>query len=222
MFGRTEQYAYAFARGKQAFADMAIDLFDTAHTDDTVAAEITRPFYMGVRERAEVIAANAGEALKPQTDKSRDSQVSKLNNFVLLGIEARECEPVAPAMGYARTMSKGKYTPLVACAVAMKTAIVVARKNREEITQEMLEAAIDAALTPADPETALEAVEKVSKAWEKVRHGDEKTGESPHADALSQMLASYPADYAEGVSRMLANVVACLTAVEAANAAKGL
>src|SRR5262245_59290422 len=91
LYGRCEQYAYAFARGKDAFADMAHDLFTTtALSDAIVADDEPRKLYTTVRNRAETIAAQSFKPLKEQSAKSATAQVSKLANFHTLGVYHRD------------------------------------------------------------------------------------------------------------------------------------
>lgn len=199
MFQRCEQYAYAFARGKQGMADLARDLFTTTATSDAIVeADIVPRLYDSVRQRAEVIAAQAGAPLKEQSTKSRTSQVSKLANFHTLGVVARDKNvEVLDAMDAAWRKASAKYTPLVACAVAVKTVIA---KNASATLADMIDA-IDAALV-SEPTLASEAVSKIAAQWDKLVHGTDSEP-SEYQPAFAALLRAYPADYAETVSRNL-------------------
>ena len=171
VFQTVEQVAYALARGKDGMADSALMLYRYTRDDDTADADgfTARDFYKAVRARAEVIALQAGKPLKEQKDKSRDIQISKLNNFPTLGECARDNDAVDPAMSYAVRHVAGGYTKLVACAVAMKTELA-----KDAMADEAtLCAAIDAALVEK-PKLASEEVAKVLKAFVKLAYGTDK------------------------------------------------
>jgi len=194
---------------------MALDLFQTTVGDDQVGDDIAKVLYTSVRNRAETIAYTAGKPLKEQTAKSAASQVSKLANFYTLGTLARDVNAnVSEAVDYAKSVTLGKYTPLVACAVAVKTLFAKAPKaDRPNITLDAMVTAIDEALVPADEPTASEAVAKLAKQWEKLTEGTDKVP-APYPDAFSALHQADPSDPVQRVSVLLAEIEATLKRLE--------
>src|SRR5262245_14918255 len=215
LFERGETYAFAFARGKEAFADMALDLFQTTVGDDQVGDDIAKVLYTSVRNRAETIAYTAGKPLKEQTPKSAASQVAKLGNFYTLGVLASETNAsISEAVDYAKSVTLGKYTPLVACAVAVKTLFAkTVKTERPNVTLDAMVEAIDAALVPADEPTASEAVAKIAKQWEKLTEGTDKVP-PPYPDAFSALAQAEPSDPVQRVAVLLAEIEATLKRLE--------
>jgi len=209
MFGRVAQYGYAIGRGKDAFADMARDVYRVVRDDHSADVSIVRPFYIEVRSAAEKDAIAGGKPLKEQPEKSRNVQINKMENFAHVATFARSNPEVDPAFDYALSLVAGGYTKLVKGAVAMKTEL---GKNASADFA-TLEAAIDAALVVA-PELASEAVAKIEDAWEKLAHGD-KSGPSPHEAMLSKLLAAYPQDYVKHIGQCLTDARVMLEKIEA-------
>jgi len=214
MFGRTEAYANSFARGKNAMADMFADLFVTTMTDNSVDENVTRALYVGVRERAETIALMAGDPLKAQDDKSRNTQVSKLANAYTLGVVARDHDCVADAFDYAKRKSSMRYTALVKGAVAMKAVCLKAQKANVAPSAEDMRAGIDKALEAGEAEPASKAIGRVLKTWDRLTTGTDEEP-SPYADAFSGLLDRYPQDFVKHVAQSLANAQAAMEKIEA-------
>jgi hypothetical protein len=201
IFAETETAAYALAMGKDTFADVGDKWLRAAESDDSVSPDMVRPFYIGVYSRARTIASANHKVMKDQTDKSRDSQISKMVNFVTIGTAARDNDAVIPAYEYGRKQAAGGYTKVVKALVAMKAVLV----KRPDADEEALKAAIDAALTEK-PVLASEEVAKVEKAWEKLAFGDEKSG-YPFEREFAALLAGYPGDnHAKRIGGLLAQV----------------
>lgn len=220
LYGRCEQYAYAFARGKDAFADMAHDLFTTtALSDAIVADDEPRKLYTTVRNRAETIAAQSFKPLKEQSAKSATAQVSKLANFHTLGVYHRDGvnDHLADALDYARELVGSSYTKLVKIAVAWKThfAKLQTLQAKRDVTETELRDIAVEAIAEA-PQTASEAVAVIEAALEKLVDGD-KSGPSPHADALTALKSAYPQDFLEHARQMLANARHALAKMEEAD-----
>ena len=211
------QVAYAMARGKDGMADSANDMFTLVSAGSNIeTAGMASAFYREVRSQAERIAISKGKPLKEQTSKSYASQVSKLENFPLLGECARINPHVAVAFEYAREVTGSGYTKLVKAAVALKT-VLAKDINADEVTT--LCAAIDKALEDKK-ELASAAVQKIADAFETLAHGNAKTGEpSPHDAMLTRLLAAYPQDYVKHVGQCFADMVAKLESIEQADAA---
>lgn len=208
------QVAYAMARGKDGLADSANDLFRLIMTDESVQpAGLAANFYDEVRSQAVSIAISKGKPLKDQSANSKRSQVSKLENFPILGEIARDNEAVEPAFEYARDLVGSGYTKLVKCAVAMKTALA----KDIHASEDTLRAAILASQV-TDPKLASDEVAKLGDAFTKLVHG-EKDMPSVHEAMFARLLASYPADYVETCQRAITTVVTCLQRVEADAAA---
>jgi hypothetical protein len=209
MFGRVAQYGYAIGRGKDAFADMARDVYRVVRDDHETDVDLVKPFYIEVRATAERDAIAGGKPLKEQPEKSRNVQINKLENFAHVAKFARENSAVDIAFDYALSLVAGGYTKLVKCAVAMKTEL----GKHSLATETTLCAAIDAALAET-PELASAAVGKIEDAWEKLAHGD-KSGPSPHAEMLSKLLAAYPQDYVKHIGQCLTDARVMLEKIEA-------
>jgi hypothetical protein len=209
------QVAYAMARGKDGMADSANDMFTLVSAGSNIeTAGMAGAFYREVRSQAERIATSKGKPLKEQTSKSYASQVSKLENFPLLGECARINVNVAVAFEYAREVTGSGYTKLVKAAVALKT-VLAKDINADEVT---LCAAVDASQAEK-AEVASEVIAKMGEALGKLVHGDDKNLPK-HEPLFTALLATYPADYVERAQQALATLATCVAAVEAANAAK--
>ena len=215
MFGRVPQYGYAIGRGKDAFADMARDVYRVTRDDHETDISIVKPFYIDVRTAAERDAIAGGKPLKDQNEKSRNVQINKLENFSHIGRFARENDNVDIAFDYALSLVAGGYTKLVKCAVAMKAEL---GKNAVADSTVLCEA-IDKALEDKK-ELASAAVQKIADAFDTLAHGNAKTGEpSPHDAMLTRLLAAYPQDYVKHVGQCFADMVAKLESIEQADAA---
>lgn len=215
MLARVPQYGYAIGRGNNAFADMGRDLFVVCRDDTSTDVSIVKPFYIDVRECGERDAIAGGKPLKDQTEKSRNIQINKMENFAHVGVFARANDDVTPAFDYAHKLVSGGYTKLVKCMVACKSEL---GKNASADFA-TLQAAIDAALTET-PELASAAVQKLADAWDTLTIGNAKTGEpSPHEAMLSRLLSAYPQDYVKHIGQCFADVVAKLESLEQADAA---
>ena len=201
VFAMTETAAYSLAMGKDTFADVGDMWLRAAESDETVEPDMVRPFYIGLYARARTIASVNHKVMKDQTDKSRDAQISKMVNFVTIGIAARDNDAVIPAYEHGRKSAAGGYTKVVKALVAMK-AVLVKKPDADEPT---LVAAIDAALEVA-PVLASEEVAKMEKAWEKLAFGDEKSGH-PFEREFAALLSGYPGDnHAKRIGGLLAQV----------------
>jgi hypothetical protein len=201
IFAATETAAYSLAMGKDTFADVGDMWLRAAESDETVEADMVRPFYIGLYARARTIASVNHKVMKDQTDKSRDAQISKMVNFVTIGTAARTNDAVIPAYEHGRKSAAGGYTKVVKALVAMKAVLV----KDEDADEPTLVAAIDAALE-AKKDLASEEVAKMEKAWDKLAFGDDKTGH-PFEREFAALLAGYPSDnYAKRISQMLGHV----------------
>jgi hypothetical protein len=214
MMARCEKYAFAFSRGKNAMADMFADLFVTTLTDDSVSSDMPRALYVTVRERAETLAMEAGDPLKAQDDKSRNSQVSKLANAYLLGVVARDHDSVVDGMDYAKRKSSMRYTALVKGAVAIKAICAKAQKLGKAPSADDMRGAIDDALAAAASVAASKRVDAMLKAWDKLVHGSDDEP-SEYADAFDALAVRFPQDFARQVASTLADCVVALEKVEA-------
>jgi len=204
ILNNVERYAYAYARGKDSFGDMFVDSFNAQMTGNEALDEtMPRELYTKVRTRAEVIANMAHKPLKEQSDKSRNSQISKLANAFTLGEIARvHNEHVAEAFETAIRKTGTGYTKLVKCAVAMKDVLA---KSANRASLDDLLTAIEGALV-TEPTPASAAVQKLANQWEKLVHGTDEEP-SPYQPAFSALLQAYPQDFAETVSANLAAIV---------------
>jgi len=202
LFANIDRYAYAYARGKDAFADMFLDTFAYVQSANvTVSETIARDLYVATRTKAELIAVAADKPLKEQSDKSRNSQVSKLHNAYLLGELAREHNAaISDAMDAAARKTARGYTKLIKCATAVKS-LFVNPVDPASVTLEEMIWAIDNALIEA-PETAATAVRKQHAAWLKLVEGKGEEP-SPFAGDFARLRAAYPADWMNSVAENL-------------------
>ena len=182
MFAKSAAYGLAMSRGKDVFVNMGADLFGVAMRDERVDEDTAASWYDDVREHAEYQANLAHAPLKPQTDKSKASQRSKLGNFGTLGMLARTNDAIEPAIEYARKQAKGKYTPYVKCAVALKASLAKGKRTLADLI-----GAVDVAMLPGSAETASEAVSKLCDAFHTLAFGDAKGNPSPFEDAFSAL-----------------------------------
>jgi hypothetical protein len=209
------KYAYAFARKQNAMADLFHDLFVTALTDDSVTDDVTRPLYVGMWETAQTIATAAGDPLKRQDDKSRNSQVSKLANAYTLAVVARDHDSVSEAMDYAKRKAAGGYNATIKAAVAMKAVCLKAEKAGVAPELDDMREAIDKALKAKADDLASVKVAKALKSWIALTIGTDEEP-SDYADAFASLLSAYPQDFARHVASSLADCAAALRKMEVA------
>lgn len=204
-----ETAAYSLAVGKDSLSDVALSLFHLVDRDDSIGPDNAKEIYLRIRNRAEVIANERGNPLKPQTAKSEASQVSKLTNFAKLGEVARGNAIIVDAVEYAAKRSARKYTPLVKAMVAIKTTLAKTPKA----TLVALQEAVDAALAAKPAETLSEALGKLTNALDKVREG---SGEepSPHEALVARVIASEGFDIFEAIQQRLARAKAIAERME--------
>lgn len=214
MFSRVAKYGYAIGRGKDAFADMGNDVYRVVRDDHESDVSIVKPFYVDVRAVAVADAIAGGKPLKDQSEKSRNTQINKMENFAHLGTFARTNDAVDVGFEYARKLASNGYTKLVKCAVAMK-AELAKDASADETT---LKDAVDKALTET-PELASEAIGKLADAFETFAHGA-KDEPSKHQAMLSRLLQAYPQDYVAHIAQCFSDVRVKLEQFEAADAAK--
>jgi hypothetical protein len=220
LFASVPAFGYAIAMGKDTFTDVGDRIFRAALSDVTITADIVPALYDAIHSEAVAVGLAKRKPMKDQTTKSRNSQVSKLANFPILAAFAQANDDVVTVYDWLRSTAVGSngqpeglgvsgYTKVVSALVAMKAALV---KDGGADTATLQSAVIDA--LHVAPDSASEAVAKVAATWEKLVHGDEKSGPSIHADAFSALLAGYPADYARTIGDNLAAIVAIFERVE--------
>ena len=186
--------AYAIALGNAALTDKALDFAALCESDETLApldvTPLARTVYVDlIRVPAEIKADDAGKPLKPQTDKSRNSQVSKLAAYAKLGFRGRENPAVLPVLRDAARMCAAGYTPTTKIATALVAHLVKA----PQASRADLEAVVAANLPVEKATTPLAFVEAMEKRLTKGRDGTEDEAGILAAclDADPAMLGAY-------------------------------
>lgn len=219
IFANVPMYAYAMAMGNDTLSDAGDELFTLAMSDDGIdakgALQIAGELYDAVRSQAVAIGAAKGKPMKEQKPNSRNSQVSKLANFPMLGVyhRNRPDEAVATVYSWAREATATKYGKLQKALVAMKDTLA-----KDKLASEATLSAAAAAALVDVPKPASEEIERIAGELSWMVRGDEKK-ESPYRDAFAAMLRSYPQDTMEHVAQALATVAARLRKDEEAAAA---
>jgi hypothetical protein len=180
IFADVPTIAYSLAMGKDGMTDAGDRLFRAVLSDPDVDADIPRQLYEAIYAEACAVGLAKKKPYKEQTAKSRSSQVSKFANFMHAAQFAQDNEHVVPVYEWLRGTGEGElgvsgYTKVVACLTAMK-AVLMPKPQADKAT---LVAAVKASLTDK-PKLASAAVEEIGAAWEKLAHGDAKTGEHPY------------------------------------------
>jgi hypothetical protein len=130
--GKDVMSPLALSYAALCFEDLSLEAVELqATTADLYANEIRLP--------AEMLAADTGKPLKPQTEKSRKSQVSKLAAYAKLGFRARENAAVLPVLKHAARRVGAGYTNLTAIAVALVAALVEDRNADEDTLYAVVE-----------------------------------------------------------------------------------
>ena len=193
---RISQTALAVARGKDAFADLALSFTNLMVLDPSAEAGMAKAVYSDLRGQAERKAADAGKPLKPQTDKSFASQVSKLTVFGELGELARKNHAAADVLGEALPLCEGKYTPFVDVARALRKYLRVVPAASKADLRVVVQGALP---EPAAPETDADKVRAVHKRLAKL-------GVDPEEGDVAMLTP-----YAERDPRIATAITAALT-----------